>query len=276
MRLSQGKLKRGEYESLSAIESDAKRMVANAKAYNEVKSEIYADAERIRKMTSNFMVKSNPAYKDPNYVAFATPLPEKAVEDMSLATTPAATIKVESRERRMSKAATSPPRPSRRSASGVAADVTDADEASMTAGYEGKTFQQAQEQLIAEMINYEDDGLVHHRGGCLQKPTNGDNRGLDIFSPFVNLPPRSLTDYYAVIKNPLSLKGIQKKIRGYRGRTEITGVSEYKTWDALEGEVRRIADNAREYNEDGSDIHVLAGELEVGLSPLPKRANYTD
>lgn len=72
-----------------------------------------------------------------------------------------------------------------------------------------------------------------------------------------------MTDYYSVIKNPLSLKGIQKKIRGFRSRNDVTGISDYKSWDALAVDVGRIADNAREYNEDGSDLHVLAGELEV-------------
>lgn len=56
---------------------------------------------------------------------------------------------------------------------------------------------------------------------------------------------------------------MQKKIRGVHGRTEITGVSDFKSWDALETEIKRVSGNAKDYNEDGSDIYVLAGELEV-------------
>lgn len=65
------------YETLAAVESDLKRMVNNAKTYNEKKSAIYEDAERLRKTASNFMTKHNPAYRDPSYVAVPTPIPEE-------------------------------------------------------------------------------------------------------------------------------------------------------------------------------------------------------
>lgn len=61
---------------MTTLESYLKRMVANAKDYNQRGSEIFDDAERIRKAVSNYMTKHNPAYKTPGYVAFATPLPE--------------------------------------------------------------------------------------------------------------------------------------------------------------------------------------------------------
>lgn len=70
------KLKRGEYSNMTALESDLKRMVQNAKDYNSSKSEVFEDAERIRKALSNFMTKHNPAYQDPEYKAAPTPIPE--------------------------------------------------------------------------------------------------------------------------------------------------------------------------------------------------------
>lgn len=88
-------------------------------------------------------------------------------------------------------------------------------------------------------------------------------RGQEISEPFLNCPSRKLTDYYAVIKKPMSLKGIQKRIRGVHGRGEPTGVSLYTTWAALEEQVSLIWTNARTYNEDDSEISILAGELEV-------------
>ena len=51
-------------------------MVANAKNFNEKGSDIHADAEKIRKLISNHMIKLNPAYANPNYTPFPTPLPE--------------------------------------------------------------------------------------------------------------------------------------------------------------------------------------------------------
>ncbi len=64
------------YENLEALESDLKRMVQNAKDYNNSKSSIFEDAERIRKALSNFMPKHNPAYLREDYRAYPTPIPE--------------------------------------------------------------------------------------------------------------------------------------------------------------------------------------------------------
>lgn len=66
-----------------------------------------------------------------------------------------------------------------------------------------------------------------------------------------------------MIKHPVCLKGVQKKVRGVKGREPPTGVSLFKSWDAFEDEVGYIWRNAREYNEDGSEISTLAGELQV-------------
>ncbi len=80
---------------------------------------------------------------------------------------------------------------------------------------------------------------------------------------FHNLPSRKLTDYYALIKRPVSLKGIQKRVQGVHGRQEKTGISDFKTWDAFADEMSYIWRNAREYNEDGSEIVAFVGQLEV-------------
>lgn len=77
------KLKRGEYDNMTALESDLKRMVQNAKDYNSSKSEVFEDAERIRKALSNFMTKHNPAYQDPEYRAAPTPIPDHMVKAAS-------------------------------------------------------------------------------------------------------------------------------------------------------------------------------------------------
>ena len=60
---------------MEKLESDLKRLVQNAKEFNSTKSEVYEDAERIRKALSNFMPKHNPAYLDPAYRAYPTPVP---------------------------------------------------------------------------------------------------------------------------------------------------------------------------------------------------------
>ena len=258
------------------MESDAKRLVANAKSYNEKDSEVWADAERVRKITSDFMRKNNPAYKDPRYAAFATPLPGEA----SPPDDPAP------QDDGPSARPTPSPQPS---SLRPAADLTpigdlgaspapDAAAATTTAGHvlvssastlTGKSFRDAQETIIAELINLQDDqygGVQEVQKWHITLTERGARaRGQDIAGPFLNLPPRKLNDYYALIKKPVSLKGIQKRVRGVHGRHETTGQTDFPSWSAFDDEVSLIWRNAREYNEDGSEISVLAGKLEVSV-----------
>jgi hypothetical protein len=94
--------------------------------------------------------------------------------------------------------------------------------------------------------------------------TDMDNSDeFSIFEPFVSLPPKSLRDYYQVIPHPVSLKGLQKRVRGIHGRNGPTGISDFKSWRALEEEAEYIWNNAWHYNEDGSEISNLAKDLQV-------------
>lgn len=76
-------MKRHEYPQLTSVESDLRRMVSNAKFYNLKGSQLFSNAERIRKVVAAVMPKLNPAYKDPNYVPFSTPLPDGEDEEPS-------------------------------------------------------------------------------------------------------------------------------------------------------------------------------------------------
>lgn len=79
---AQNKLDARQYVNMTALESDLKRMVQNAKEFNVTGSRVYEDAERIRKALSNFMPKHNPAYKDQEYRAQPTPLPGDDDEEL--------------------------------------------------------------------------------------------------------------------------------------------------------------------------------------------------
>jgi hypothetical protein len=249
------KLTAGEYTSLAQVESDCKRLVNNAKAYNDKKSVIYEDAERLRKTASNWMVKHNPAYRDGNYVAVATPVPGEenmppgrptpriASTPRAAATpTPASTIATERPRRAAALAQPETPVPSKLRQS---ASVAPEPKASVTRGSSNPSFQQAQEQIIQEVIDHTDPG--------------GD---LNIFQPFVNLPTRALKDYYQLIKDPMSLSAIKKKVQGVVGRDAPTGHTLFKSWDAFENAFSLVWKNARIYNEDGSELYNLSLELE--------------
>jgi hypothetical protein len=255
----QAKLHRGEYSNLAQVESDCKRLVNNAKAYNDKRSSIYEDAERLRKTASNWMTKHNPAYKDSSYIAVATPIPgeenslpgkpiPRIASTPRAAPSPAFTATPDTTERpRRAAAAAQPatPVPSRLRQSRAIEQVED------NPDFDGKTFQQAQEQIVKELIDY-------------VEPTSG----LPIFAPFVNLPSRSLKDYYALIKDPMSLAAVKKRVQGVVGRDQPTGFTLFKSWDALENAMVLIWKNARDYNEDGSEIYNVSLELEVILRPL--------
>lgn len=90
-------LHQGKYHNMTVLESDLKRMVQNAKDYNTSGSQIFEDAERIRKALSNFMPKHNPAYQDPDYRAIPTPIPEHLIQklrDASMSGSEAPSIKL--------------------------------------------------------------------------------------------------------------------------------------------------------------------------------------
>ncbi|KAF4556057.1 Chromatin structure-remodeling complex subunit rsc4-like protein [Elsinoe fawcettii] len=246
------KLRKHGYSTLSEVEGDLKRMVNNAKQYNDDDSLIFADAERIRKMLHNWMKVNNPAYKDPDYIATATPVPgEKNGRrtNGNGSETPDAEVKEEepkakrptitlSTKRRASEAQTSSATPTEKEKSAP----TQADKVG-TNEFQGKSFGQVQEAIL--------DEFIQHR----------DEEELPIYQPFFNLPPRSLTDYFQLIKRPVCLKSLQKRARGQHGRETPTGITDFKTWDAFEDEVSLIWKNAQEYNEDGSDMFNLAEEF---------------
>jgi hypothetical protein len=127
--------------------------------------------------------------------------------------------------------------------------------------FAGKTFQQAQEKIVVELMRHQEEyGWLTDLEASLLTFLNSE---MEIFFPFVVLPPRSLTDYYQVITHPVSLTSMRKKTRGAQGRGPATGISDFKTWDAFANEMSFIWRNAQEYNEDGSDIFVLADEFKV-------------
>ncbi|KAK4565269.1 hypothetical protein LTR86_003886 [Recurvomyces mirabilis] len=241
---------------MTTIESDLKRMIQNAKSYNDPKSEIYEDAERIRKLVYNYMKLNNPQYNsDPNYISFPTPIPDAnggaalngghshAVDDDE--TRP-------EQPRRPVIKASEPPADRKESIAPSAA--TGDDEDAYTGGdaldFTGLSFQEAQQKIVSFMLHYTDD------------------EGLEIYTPFGNLPTRKLEDYYQVIRHPVSLKGVAKRARGQHGRAPPTGVSDFKNWDAFEEEVSFIWRNAQTYNEEGSDMFILADAFKEHFEQL--------
>ena len=88
LRTLEQKLYRREFKNMAELESWLRRMVKNAKDYYSRHSEVFEDAERIRKAVSNYMTKTNPAYKKiASYSCQPAPIPETPLplEDESAA-----------------------------------------------------------------------------------------------------------------------------------------------------------------------------------------------
>ncbi|CAG8901899.1 unnamed protein product [Penicillium egyptiacum] len=128
------------------------------------------------------------------------------------------------------------------------ADRTPELQAESEADFEGDTLQGAQDKIMSELTRLK------------------DSDGQDVSYPFIGKPDRNLyRDYYEIIQHPVSLRSIQKRVRGTDSRKNSSRTTAYPTWQSFEEEVSYVWRNAREYNEDDSDISILAGVLEVSL-----------
>ncbi|KAG7101865.1 hypothetical protein HYQ45_018757 [Verticillium longisporum] len=276
------KLNNHEFATLTEVESYFKRMVSNAKEYYSRNSSTFEDAERVRKALSNHMTKVNPAYhRGDGYTAFPTPIPselENAEEEAPETPEEAADDEEEEEEEddaaadddeedddrdadveddgkpqrsgrpsiilrrgsaRKSAASSTPnatatPRSANRKGDDVYADIP----------YKECSFQEAQEKIVEELIRKTED--------------DSDEPQFEIF---LNLPSRSLKDYYAHVSNPLSIKKLQKRVKGVQGRGNCTHVSEFKSWAAFEETASLIWTNAQFYNEEDSEYYAVAGEF---------------
>ena len=163
---------------MTAVESDLKRLVQNAKAFNDDESQIFQDAERIRKLVFNFMKVNNPAYKeDPNYSAVATAIPKPDAKIAIAPTQNGAHVKKSEAEVPVSRQAIEKPKltatkkssepPDRKASVAPSATTGDAEQdgdddeeagdGEIELNLEGKTFQEAQQAIISHLLRYTDE-----------------------------------------------------------------------------------------------------------------------
>jgi len=156
-------------------------MVTNAKYYNDKKSAIYEDAERVRKTASNFFTKHNPAYRDPSYVAVPTPIPGESddvdrprgsrLSEMSVGSPTKLSDAIKRVEKQSEKHTEKEVKePEVEDAEEEADDEVGNNE---EADFKGKSFQQAQDQIMEEMIHYLDDEYVSTQSLWISAGTNG-------------------------------------------------------------------------------------------------------
>jgi hypothetical protein len=152
----EAKLMRHEFPTLTALESYFKRMIQNAKEYNEKGSEIYEDAERLRKSLSNFMVKNNPGYKTNGFKVEAIAIPgeeDGAGSDVDAEGEPDPEVEVLPVKRKPGRPPKNPQAHAQRMSMTPAVSESQYDGVS----FSGLTFQQAQEKIVADMIRHKED-----------------------------------------------------------------------------------------------------------------------
>lgn len=142
-------------------------MVSNAKSFNEKSSELFSDAEKIRKLVVSFMTKHNPAYETGGYTPYSTPVPvgwqnrlqaESEAHDIDAdgETDPDEAINTTSYAANVitaTHATTTKPADYREAS--LTPVIQDAEGAGES--FEGNNFQQAQDKLLTEMINLKND-----------------------------------------------------------------------------------------------------------------------
>lgn len=83
-------------------------------------------------------------------------------------------------------------------------------------------------------------------------------------APFLYKPDRNLyKEYYEIIQHPVSLRSLLKQVRGIEGRKPHSRKTAFPTWQMFADEMEYVWGNAREFNEEDSEIVDLANILEV-------------
>lgn len=271
LEIIEEKLNNGDFKNLAELESFFKRMISNAKEFYPRSSSIFDDAERIRKTLSNYMTKNNPAYNRRGYQAAPTPLPprnpdeedddeddeddeddqeededddEEEEEEEEPTSRRRSIVVKRGRGRPRKSDVMDSPKP-------AAPAQSENDQEYLNVPYKSLNFQRAQEKVVEEVLRHQEP---EYEG--------------PYFEPFINLPPRALKDYYRIVSDPLSLRKLQKIVKGTQSRHDTPGVSEFKNWAAFEERSQLLWENAYFYNEEGSEIYELARELEVRLPLL--------
>jgi hypothetical protein len=164
------RLRKKEFPTMTSLESYWKRLVQNAKEYNQRDSIIHRDAERIRKRVLTFMEAHNPAYEnDPEYKSFPTPLPGDDSQELGVPTPPQEEeidadgesdhemTGTDTRASEVPSEAQVPAkrRPGRKPKDRDASATPAVDRITVEGDFEELTFQEAQEKLIKELMEAE-------------------------------------------------------------------------------------------------------------------------
>ncbi len=116
------------------------------------------------------------------------------------------------------------------------------------------TLSSGERSLLQKILNNAYSHLMDLEVTVPPEPDDDEEITRAVIDPFVKLPPKQLyADYYIIIKNPISMDVIKKKINK----------EEYQSLREFRDDIRTLCNNARTYNEDGSLLFSDANVIEV-------------
>ncbi|EMC97393.1 hypothetical protein BAUCODRAFT_68199 [Baudoinia panamericana UAMH 10762] len=152
------------------------------------------------------------------------------------------------------------PAPKKRGRKPKPAEKRKAEDAALEAPQETKRPRGRQSKVAETLTKEERDTIqnimdsVHDALQDLEEQSNDPDippRG--IIDPFLDLPPRaSYPDYYQLIKEPIAMKQIEKKIN----------TKQYQSLRQFRADIGLLCKNCRQYNEDGSVLYNDANMIE--------------
>ncbi|KAI9700357.1 MAG: hypothetical protein M1836_002372 [Candelina mexicana] len=137
------------------------------------------------------------------------------------------------------------------------------------------TLSSSERTLLQKILNNVYSHLMDLEVTVPPEPDDDEEITRAVIDPFVKLPPKQLyADYYIIIKNPISMDVIKKKIN----KEEYQGLREFRD------DIRTLCNNARTYNEDGSllfsDANVIeaacVSKLKEETEKHPELADFDD
>ena len=225
------KLEIGHYDQgLTHMLKDIELLVKNCKTFNEPGSEVVQDALQLQKTYVQYMreypIKLQGAYPT-------------STESLRPDMTPIGAPKKRKHEETLTP---NPPEPKSLPMAGNVDDIT----ALMLEEDEDGKITYPYMPAMADIYNAVIGYTVKHPEG-----------GFTIHGPFMQLPPRDqFPDYYEKIDNPICLELVKERLEQHYYETNL----EHLCYDLM-----NIFQNAKRYNEPGSDIHTYAMKLEGAI-----------
>ncbi|XP_077308342.1 protein polybromo-1 isoform X11 [Lithobates pipiens] len=242
LRMISQRIQSGYYKSVNAMAKDMDLLAKNAKTYNEPGSQVFKDANNIKKLFA--MKKSEIDYTESSKSSLRSRNKRPAQGDRLSAITMALQYGSESEEDASLNAA-------------VTAAVTTS---TSSIRYEEP---ESEGESITSFMDI--SSPLYQLYETVRSCRN--NQGQLIAEPFFQLPSKKkYPDYFQQIKNPISLHQIRNKLKN----------QEYESLDHLETDLNMMFENAKRYNVPNSAIYKRVFKLQQLMQTKKKELARRD